>query len=436
MLGFPADNISVNAEGKLCFAGRDVTMLAQKYGTPLWILDEDRLRRNCRMYVRALKEYSGLGSVPLYASKALCMKGIYPMIKDEGMYADVVSGYEMETALSAGFPADRMLFHGNNKTAPELRCALEAGIGFVASDNPYELHLLDKLAGEAGKKQRILLRLTPGIDPHTFSAVNTGRIDCQFGMPIETGQAREFALEALTCENLELVGYDCHVGSQIFDVKPFMDAAAIMTRFAASIKEETGFEPEILNLGGGFGVRYKAEDPVIDIPDNIGELSGEMARLCRESGLSVPRIMLEPGRSIIADACMTLYTAGPVKEIKGYRKYVIVDGGMSDNPRYALYGSPYTVYDADRMNEECTEKITVAGRCCESGALIQEYVPMPLPEPGDIIAVCTTGAYNYSMSMNYNRLPRPAMVLLAKDGSDRLIVRRQTVEDMAACEMI
>ncbi len=436
MNGIPADNITVNENGKLCFAGRDVTLLGKKYGTPLWLLDEERLRENCRKYTSAVKKCMKKGSMVLYASKALCMKGLYPILLEEGMGADVVSGGEIATALAAGFPADRLYFHGNNKSAEELDYALDKGIGAVIVDNGYELGLLDAAAGKKGKKQDVLLRLTPGIDPHTFNAVDTGRIDCQFGMPVETGQARDFVIEALKCNNLTLKGYHFHIGSQIFDSTPFIDALKIMARFSAEIRQAAGYEPSVLDIGGGFGVRYKEEDPLMDIPGGIRAIQGALEEIWAEAGLELPAVMLEPGRSIVADAVMTVYTAGPVKEINGYRKYVIVDGGMSDNPRYALYRSKYTVLNASRMDESEMVEISVSGRCCEPGALIQEYVKIPLPHPGDTIAVCTTGAYNYSMASNYNRLPKPAMVMLMSGGGDRLIIRRQTWEEMAECELI
>lgn len=427
-------NLTVNEQGHLVFAGQDTTELAAQYGTPAYFLDEQRVRENCRKYTSAFRAHMPQDSMPLYASKALCFRALYPILQEEGFGADVVSGGELMTALSAGFPAGRIYFHGNNKTIPEIRLGVEKEIGAFIVDSPTELRRISEIAGEMGKTQRILLRLTPGIDPHTFAAVNTGKIDCQFGMPIETGQAKIFVEEALHTPNVHVAGYHCHIGSQIFDQSPFVHAAQIMIGFAAQIRAEHGYVPEVLNLGGGFGVRYVESDPHVDIPACIGLISAELARLCAENDMPVPQILMEPGRSIVADACITLYTAGPIKTIDGYRSYAVIDGGMSDNPRYALYQSAYTVLVANKAALSPEGPITIAGRCCESGALIQENVELPKVETGDLIAVLTTGAYNYSMSSNYNRVCRPPVVLLS-NGTSRLGVRRETWEDMTACDL-
>lgn len=425
------NNLSIGENGHLYFAGQDTVFLAEKYGTPLYLLDEDRVRFNCRRYVEALRAHMGEGSMPLYASKALCCKAMYPILKKEGMGTDAVSAGEIYTALSAGFPAERIYFHGNNKPEEEMEYALKNGVGCFIVDNPLELVRLDTLCAQLGMKQKVLLRLTPGIDPHTFAAVNTGKIDCQFGMPIETGQAAEFVCQALALSHLDVAGYHCHIGSQIFDSAPFVRAAEIMLDFAAKMRDELGFAPRVLNLGGGFGVRYRAGDPKVDIPAGIAIVAGEIKRLCAEHALPVPALLLEPGRSIVADAGLTLYTAGTVKEIRGYRSYVVVDGGMSDNPRYALYKSPYTVMLANRSAEKADARVSIAGRCCETGALIQEDVLLPKPETGDVVAVLTTGAYNFSMASNYNRICRPPLVMLS-NGTSRVAVRRQTFEDVIA----
>lgn len=428
------ENLSVNELGHLSFAGQDTVELAAKYGTPAYFLDEERVRENCRKYTSAFAKHMPAGSRPLYASKAMCFKALYPILQEEEFGADVVSGGEMMTALAAGFPADRIYFHGNNKSVAEIRMGVEKEIGAFVIDNPTELKSVSEIAGEMGKTQRVLLRLTPGIDPHTFAAVNTGKIDCQFGMAIETGQAKAFVAEALKTPNLDIAGYHCHIGSQIFDQVPFVDAAHIMMDFAADIRDEFGYAPAVLNLGGGFGVPYIDEDPRVDIPACIGLIAEELKNICEQKSMPLPAICMEPGRSIVADACITLYTAGPIKTIDGYRSYVIVDGGMSDNPRYALYGSDYTVVVANKALAAPEGPITVSGRCCESGALIQENVNLPRVETGDLIAVLTTGAYNYSMSSNYNRICRPPVVIL-NHGESRLAVRRETWEDMTACDL-
>ena len=428
------DNLSVNEKGRLTIGGLDTADLADRFGAPLYVLDEDRVRANCRTYVKALADHMPAGSYPLFAGKALCFKGLYPVLESEGMGADVVSPGEIFTALAGGFPAERLYFHGNNKTDADIAYALESGVGTFIVDNHNELDTLDRLAGDFGKKQKVLLRVTPGIDPQTLQAINTGRIDCQFGVPIETGQAARFVAAATEKKNLDVLGFHSHIGSQIFEAEPFCDAVDILLAFAQKMREDLGFTVRVLNLGGGFGVRYQESDPVVDIAGNIQKLSEHLKNGCAALDYPVPQVLLEPGRSIVADACLTLYRAGGVKTIEGYRSYVTVDGGMTDNPRYALYRSPYTVLPAGRMNDKADFLCTVAGRCCESGDLIQENVLLPEPRRGDLIAVLTTGAYNFSMASNYNRLCRPALVMV-KDGEARLAVRRQTFEDLTACDL-
>lgn len=428
------DNLTVNALGHLCMAGVDCSALAQKYGTPLYVMDEARIRDNCRLYREAIAREFKSGSRAAFAGKALCFKGMYPILQEEGFYADVVSPGELYTAVAAGFPPENLFFHGNNKTDADIAYGLDCGVGCFVVDNENELEILDHYAADRGMRQEVLLRLSPGIDSHTLEAINTGRIDCQFGSPIETGQAMGFLRRAMRKKNLNVMGFHSHIGSQVFDVKPFCDAVDILMHFANSARKELGFIARSLNLGGGFGVRYVEADPEVDIPGNIKILAAHLRERCAGYDYPEPNVFMEPGRSIVANAGLTLYTAGGVKTIEGYRSYVTVDGGMTDNPRYALYGSPYTVLSASRMHEAETETVTVAGRCCESGDLIQEHVQLPMPKRGDLLAVLTTGAYNFSMSSNYNRICRPALVLL-RDGEDRLAVRRQTFEDLIACEL-
>lgn len=428
------DNLAINEAGHLTVGGVDTVYLAEKYGTPLYVLDEDKMRENCRLYTSAMAEHFGADSLPLFAGKALCFKGIYRILKEEGMCADVVSPGELYTALKAGFPAERLFFHGNNKTDADIRYGVDSGVGYFIVDNENELQILNQYAGEKGIKQKVLLRVTPGIDPHTLEAINTGRIDCQFGRPIETGQAASFVKMAIEQENLDVWGFHSHIGSQIFEAQPFCDAVDILLSFATEMREHVGFVARIFNLGGGFGVRYVESDPHVDIPSNIEALSEYLKKGCEKLSYPQPRIYMEPGRSIVANAGLTLYTAGGVKDIEGYRTYVTVDGGMTDNPRYALYQANYTVLLANRMRDNATNLYTVAGRCCESGDLVQENVKLPDPSRGDIIAVLTTGAYNFAMSSNYNRICRPAVVMV-RGGEDTLAVRRQTFEDLVACDL-
>ncbi len=428
------DNLGINVKGHLTVGSVDTVSLAEKYGTALYVLDEDKMRENCRLYVNAMAKYFGEGSLPLFAGKALCFKGIYRVLEEEGMSADVVSPGELYTALKAGFPAERLFFHGNNKTDEDIRYGVDSKVGYFIVDNLNELEILDAYAGECGVKQKVLLRVTPGIDPHTLEAINTGRIDCQFGRPIETGQAEHFVKTALQKDNIDIWGFHSHIGSQIFEVQPFCDAVDILLEFAKKMYDDTGFVARTFNLGGGFGVRYVESDPQVDIEGNIKALSEYLENGCEKFSYPKPTIYMEPGRSIVGNAGLTLYTAGGVKDIEGYRNYVTVDGGMTDNPRYALYEAKYTVLMANRMNDEKEGAYTVAGRCCESGDLIQEDVLMPTPKRGDIIAVLTTGAYNFSMASNYNRICRPPVVMI-RDGKDYLAVRRQTFDDLMACEL-
>ena len=429
-----AKNLSINEEQHLTFAGRDTVELAAKYGTPLYLMDEDSIRARCRLYREAMRASFGEDALPLYAGKALCIKDIYRIMREEGMGIDVVSSGEICTAKAAGFPMEAAYFHGNNKTDGDIAYAMECGVGFFVCDSSDELAAIEREADLRGIRQRVLLRLTPGIDPHTHAAISTGKVDSKFGAAIETGQAEALLRTALTLPHIEVLGYHSHIGSQIFESEPFCEAARILLRFAAKMRHELGFVAREINLGGGMGVRYLAEHPEVDYAANIGKIAEEMKRTASELDYPIPAVRMEPGRSIVADAGITLYTVGSVKKIPGFKNYVSVDGGMADNPRFALYGSPYTVEPADRMGEPRDFVAAIAGRCCESGDLIQEGVALPEPKRGDLLAVLTTGAYNYAMASHYNRLPRPPMVLLS-GGEDRLIVRRETLEDLMRNEL-
>ena len=425
------NNLSVNEKDHLTIGGVDVVEMAQKYGTPLYLYDEDRIRERCRTYVGAMREAFGENALPLYASKAASFKQIYRIINEEGMGTDLVSSGELYTAASVGFPLDKAYFHSNNKTDFDIAYAIDEGVGYFVVDNVEELDAIDRIAGERGVKQKILLRLTPGIDPHTYEAVATGKVDSKFGSAIETGQAEQITKYATELDNIALCGFHCHVGSQVFDSDVFIRASEIMLDFIAEMKSKYGFETEILDLGGGYGVRYLKSDAEIDIAANIREVAIFMKAHCEKLGIEMPAIRMEPGRSIVADAGLTIYTAGTVKRIPGYKNYVSIDGGMADNPRYALYKSSYTICLANRMNATApTFKCTIAGRCCESGDLIQEDVTLPGDiKRGDIIAVLTTGAYNYSMASNYNRLCKPPVIML-RGGKDYIAVKRESLEDI------
>lgn len=425
------ENITVNGAGNLAFAGVDTTYLASKYGTPLYLMDEDRIRHNCRIYLKAMADAFGENAQPLYASKAASFKRIYEIMKEEGMGIDVVSSGEIFTALKAGFDLKKAYFHSNNKTDSDIAFAIEKGVGHFVVDNSEELYAIDEIAAKAGVVQDILLRITPGIDTHTYEAVNTGKVDSKFGSAIATGQAEEMVRLSLGFNNIHLVGFHCHIGSQVFDSDTFLRGSDIMLEFIADMKSKLGFTASQLNLGGGYGVKYVESDPTIDIEANIHEVAKSVKRKCASLGLDMPKILMEPGRSIVADAGMTLYTVGTVKTIPGYKNYVSIDGGMTDNPRFALYGSEYTVYIANRMREHASFDCSLVGRCCESGDIIQENITLPRPSRGDIAAVCTTGAYNYSMASNYNRIPRPPVVMI-RGTEDYVAVKRESLEDIVS----
>ena len=425
------NNIGVNDAGHLTFAGQDTVALAAKHQTPLYLMDEDKIRANCRLYKEAMSAYLGEGSYPLYASKAASFKHMYEIMKEEDMSIDLVSSGEICTAMKAGFPMERSFFHGNNKTDFDIAYAMDCGVGHFVVDNLTELEAVNAEATRRGIRQKVLLRITPGIDPHTYAAVATGKVDSKFGVAIETGQAEGFVRRALELPALELLGYHCHVGSQVFDEDGtvYLDAADIFLRFSAEMNRLCGFLPAVLNLGGGFGVRYTESDPQVDIPGNIRTIADHIRQRSAELEIPMPAILMEPGRSIVADAGMTLYSVGTVKEVKGYKNYVSIDGGMTDNPRFALYGSKYTLLSANAPLSPADFPCDVVGRCCESGDIIQPGVSLPRPERGDVIAVCTTGAYNYSMASNSNRIPRPAIVML-REGQDFVAVRRESLEDL------
>lgn len=424
------ENLSVNSLGHLTFGGLDTVELSAKYGTPLYLMDENRIRHNCRVYINAMKKYFGENSACLYASKACSFKRLYEIVKEEGLGTDVVSSGEVYTALKAGFDLKNAFFHSNNKTDEDIAFAIDNGIGYFVCDNIEEVYAISEIAGKKGITQNVLLRLTPGIDPHTYEAVNTGKVDSKFGSAIETGQAFEITKTTLMLPGIKLCGFHCHVGSQIFDSEIYIRSSEIMLEFIADVKNKLGFEAEILDLGGGYGVRYIEANPHIDIDKNIEELAESIKNNAAQLGIKMPKICLEPGRSIVADAGLTLYTAGTLKKIPGYKNYVSIDGGMADNPRYALYGSYYTVMSASRPEAQCDMPCTLAGRCCESGDLIQENIRLPHDiKRGEKIAVLTTGAYNYSMSSNYNRLGKPPVVMI-KDGNDYVAVKRETLDDI------
>jgi len=427
-------NHAINQAGHFVVAGVDTVSLAEKYGTPLYVLDEDLIRAQMRRYISASKEYLPAGSKPFFASKALSFKEIYRVAQSEGMGTDIVSAGELYTALTVGFAGENMCFHGSAKTRAEIRYGIESGVGHFVADNEQELEWISQIAQELGTTQRVLLRLTPGIDPHTFEAVNTGKADSKFGMSIETGQAMDFIRLALKLPGVLVDGFHCHIGSQIAEEQPFLDAVAIMLDFMNEARAETGYTATILNLGGGSAVPYAEGEADADIEAQIRATGRHLKERCRELSYPEPAVWLEPGRSIVGAAGVTLYTVQNVKIIPGYKNYIAIDGGMTDNPRYALYGARHPALIANRAGEPAEFVADLAGRCCESGDLIGEGMSIQKPEAGDTVAVLVTGAYNYSMASNYNRVPRPPVVML-RNGEDRLVVRRETPEDLVVCDL-
>ncbi len=430
-----AQCLAENDKGHLTISGCDTVELAGIYGTPLYVMSEDEIRRVCRSYVDSFQKYYNCKGKPLYASKAFCCMEIVRIVLSEGLDVEVVSGGELYTALKAGAPGERIHFQGNNKTDAELQMALDHGVGDIVVDNPAELERLNAFAKAAGKVAKISLRITPGIEAHTHEFIRTGQLDSKFGTDLQSGAAMALVDRALELENVALTGLHCHIGSQILETEPFVHAAQVMLVFYKEITvRHPGFTLSSLNLGGGFGIRYTQQDRALPYDDYMQAVSAAVFERCAALELPVPDIYIEPGRSVVGEAGITLYTVGNIKEIPGVRSYVSVDGGMFENPRYALYLSEYTALIANKADKGKNFTATIAGKCCESGDLIGEHMPLQQPAPGDILAVLSTGAYNYSMASNYNRNPRPACVMVS-NGTHRLVIRRETYEDLIRCDI-
>ena len=432
------NTLKVNAAGHLEIGGADAVDLAAKFGTPLYVFDEAYIRSMMRVYRETLREeYDGNGLV-LYASKAFSCEAMYAIARQEGLGADVVSGGELYTAMQAGFPAEKIYFHGNNKLPGEIRYALDCGVGCFVVDSTLEADFLDAEVAKRGMVQNVLLRINPGVEAHTHAFVQTATPDSKFGFSIHDGSAEQMVAYLLKKPHLKLLGYHSHIGSQIFEKESFVLAVRKNFTFAAEIRKKYGFAPQELNLGGGFGIWYAEGDRKIPVEGYREYLSALISAVREESktqGLPLPRILIEPGRSIVGEAGVTLYTVGSVKEIKGLKKYVAIDGGMFDNPRYCLYQSKYTAILANRASEEPCELVSVAGKCCESGDLIGVNMELPKAETGDIMAVLSTGAYNYSMASNYNRNLIPPAVLV-KDGKAEYIIRPESYADLVRFDVI
>lgn len=426
---YVSDGLTVNASGHLCVSGCDTVALAKEYGTPLYIFDEALIRANLRAFRAAIEEIYGGNGLVIYASKAFNCKELCRITMQEGAGLDVVSGGELYTALSVGFPVDKIVFHGNNKTYDELVMAVDNNVGRVIVDNITELETLDAIARSKGKTVGIMLRIKPGIDAHTHDFVRTGQIDSKFGFALETGEAMEAVKAASAYAHISLAGLHCHIGSQILDTDPFAEAARVMLHFMNDVRKELGITFTDLNLGGGPGIRYTEEDDPKPFGEIVRAILTALKAACAECSYPEPFVLFEPGRSIVGGAGLTLYTVMARKTIPNIRTYVLVDGGMCDNPRYALYHSRYEAIVANRAGQPRSESVTIGGKCCESGDLIGEAMPLQHAEPDDILAVLATGAYNYSMASNYNRNPRAEMVMV-KDGAARTVIRRESYEDI------
>jgi diaminopimelate decarboxylase len=426
--------MKINPLSHLEIGGCDCVELAESFGTPLYIMDEELIRENCRKFVKAFSsDYPDIEIV--YAGKAFLTTAMARIIHQEGLSLDVVSGGELYTAHSAGFPMERVYFHGNNKTPEEISIALKLGVGYMVVDNSTELEMVNIKASSMGVKQRVILRISPGITGDTHEYIQTGQLDSKFGFPLYRGNAFDAVRQVLASENLVFEGLHCHIGSQISEVQVFASAARSMLQLALRLKNELQTSVKVLNLGGGFGIYYTKEDRQLLPGDFSNSIISSVKSSLDRYGLPKPRLVVEPGRYIVGNAGTTLYTVGSVKEIPSIRKYVFVDGGMADNPRPALYHAKYRATVANKMARASGEKVTLGGKCCESGDILVKDISLPSISKGDLIAIFSTGAYNYSMASNYNRLPRPAVVLVGSGQAD-LIVRRETYQDIIRNDII
>lgn len=428
---FP-ETSQVDSRGHLIIGGCDAVELANSFGTPLYVFDEATLRRQCRGFVTEFgQRYPDCWVI--YASKAFLCRALARIFMEEGLGLDVVSGGELAIGRSVGFPMERVYFHGNNKGPEELRLALEWGVGRVVVDNFHELSLLNGLAQEGGITQEILLRLSPGIDPHTHRHTTTGITDSKFGFPMATGQAEEAVVQAQAASQLRLVGLHVHLGSPIYETEPYIEAVDTVLGFAATMKQRHGFILSEFSPGGGFAIQYTRDRPAPPIAAYAQAIAQRLVERCQELSLEPPRLVVEPGRAVVGQAGVALYRVGAQKAIPGVRKYVSVDGGMGDNIRPALYGAAYEALVANKALAKPQEQVTIAGKYCESGDILLRDVLLPPLEPGDILAVPSSGAYCLAMASNYNASLKPAIALV-KDGQARLIRRRETWEDLLAAD--
>ncbi|MBO3329198.1 diaminopimelate decarboxylase [Clostridium perfringens] len=420
---------SMKVEGnELYVGGVKASALSKEYGTPLYVIDEELVRSNCRRYYNAMK-CEERGNRVTYAGKAFINMSMCNLVNEENLYLDVVSGGELYTAYKAGFPLERIYFHGNNKSDYEIDLGVRLGIGRFIVDNIHELEVLNSIAQEYGRVQKVYLRITPGVEAHTHEYIKTGQLDSKFGFPVIGDTVYDAIKRAIELEYIELNGLHCHIGSQIFDLEPFEDTTEIMLNLINDIKETLGYEIKELDLGGGFGIYYTEGDKPKEIEEYCSVIINKADEICRKLNMNVPILSIEPGRSIVGNAGLTLYTVGAIKEIPNIRKYVSVDGGMSDNIRPALYSANYESLIANRVFDNSKEIVTVAGKCCESGDVLLNSIEMPRMETGDILAIMSTGAYGHSMANNYNRIPKAAVVSV-RNGISKVMCKRETYEDL------
>ncbi len=423
----------VNEQGHLEIGGVDTLELVKRFGTPLYVYDVSLIRERARGFKETFEEL-GVTAQVAYASKAFSTIAMAQLVNEEGLSLDVVSGGELYTALAAKFPPERIHFHGNNKSKAELEMALKNEIGCIVVDNFHEMDLLNTLCETMNTSANILLRVTPGIEAHTHDYILTGQEDSKFGFDLQNGQAEQALKIALDSTKMKVLGIHCHIGSQIFETKGFIMAAQKIFEKLYDWKESLGFEAEVLNLGGGFGIRYTNEDKPLPASQYVKEIILEVQKQIEKYELSMPEIWIEPGRSLVGDSGTTLYQIGSRKEVPNIRQYVAVDGGMSDNIRPALYQAKYEAVLANRVLDKVDETVTIAGKCCESGDMLIWDLPLPKSDSDDVLAVFCTGAYGYAMANNYNRIPRPAVVFV-ENGEAKLVVKRETYEDLIRMDL-
>ena len=428
---FPS-TANVNKQGHLIIGGCDTVELATEFGTPLYLFDEFSLRSKCREFKAEFgQRYTD--TMVIYACKAFINRALALIFNEEGLGLDVVSAGELSIARSVDFPLDKVYFHGNNKSADELNLALEWKVGRIVVDSFSELTALNEMVGQRGRTTDILLRLTPGVDPHTHKHITTGIVDSKFGFPMSG--ADEAVAKAMSAPNLNLVGLHCHLGSQIFEVESFQEAIGVILDFAAEMGRKHGFELRELDIGGGFAVQYTLDSPSPPISVYAEAIASAVTDKCRQFKLPLPRLVIEPGRAIVGRAGVALYSVGTVKDIPGVRCYVSVDGGMADNIRPALYGAGYEAVVANRVLAEETEEVTIAGKFCESGDILIRDISLPPVAAGDVLAIADCGAYCLPMASNYNASLKPAVVLV-REGKARLMRRRETFEDLIRCDVV